>query len=353
MPAEDTQDCLPLVNEVLECVGDGQDHTPCCVEHRVPLPCQALCSSGGVSITPDHAVCFPYIIDITSCIKESQQLLPSSPVNFRISNIHPDFVVLHWDTPEDGGDSVLDYVVRVIKLDSDYEEDYEEEVENSHSLMIIDHVQQPFMLDYLEPDTPYEVSVEARAIHGVGDLSIGIVFRTLKESREGVSETLPSYNFHDCCVKAGVTTECSTLCSYNISLADLVSKTHPCHHHYPTLVRCSAGGRNHLPCCARRGVAGSCLPLCQSVYQAGTGADFWDCLPQIGQIFTCFEQGVLDIPPPVQDFRALHVGDGIVSLAWNFDQTRQEAKFETFEVFYKNIDEDDVAFTAFDTNQVE
>ena len=52
------------------------------------------------------------------------------------------------------------------------------------------------------------------------------------------------------------------------------------------VLRCGAGGRDHLPCCARRGVPAPCQPLCQAVHQVSTGASFQACLPNIGQVTT-------------------------------------------------------------------
>jgi hypothetical protein len=107
-----------------------------------------------------------------------------------------------------------------------------------------------------------------------------------------------------------------------------------------------------LQCCARRGISDSCLPLCQAVHQASTGADFGKCLPQIGQIFTCFEEGVLQLPPPIRDFKAVSVEDGMVTLSWGLDASHDELHFEQFEVFYKKMEKGEVTATLFNTNQV-
>ena len=43
-----------------------------------------------------------------------------------------------------------------------------------------------------------------------------------------------------------------------------------------------------------------CQPLCQAVHQASTGASFQACLPNIGQVVTCYEEGTISLPPPVK-----------------------------------------------------
>ena len=142
------------------------------------------------------------------------------------------------------------------------------------------------------------------------------------------------------------------LCSYNATISKVISLSHTCQQDFSKMIRCSAGGRDHLPCCARRGISSSCLPLCQAVHQASTGAGFWKCLPQIGKILTCFEEGVLQIPPPVRDFKAVSVGDGVVTLSWGLENSHDELQFDQFEVFYKKMKEGEVPATVLNANKV-
>ena len=36
------------------------------------------------------------------------------------------------------------------------------------------------------------------------------------------------------------------------------------------------------------------------VHQASTGASFQQCLPNIGQVVLCYEEGTISLPPPVK-----------------------------------------------------
>lgn len=280
--------------------------------------------------------------EMSSCMLQGYGVLPSYPVNFRFSNIHHDFGILHWDKPEKLSDTVIDYVVSYRKMMPDYGE-----------LQHYNHAQNPFVLEGLTRASTYEVFVEARNYHGLGEPSTRIVFRTASQTIEELLDSKHPYNQTQCCQKAGMRKECLPLCSYDASMTQ-ISKLKPlCAEDFSKVVRCGAGGRDHLPCCLRRGVPAQCQPLCQAVHQQSTGADFQTCLPYMGQIVTCWEEGTLEIPPPVHDLRAVSIQDGTVVLAWK--QTKlnstEPSTTTSYEVFYKELSENNTGTTVFDSDK--
>merc|ERR1719228_81789 len=154
-----------------------------------------------------------------------------------------------------------------------------------------------------------------------------------------------------CCLKSGMKPECLPLCSYDASTSEVKSLARICADEFSKVVRCSAGGRDHLPCCARRGVPKNCQPLCQAVHQSSTGADFLQCLPNIGQIITCYEEGTAQLPPPIKDFKALSVQDGVVVLNWQIDDLNGTITTTHFEVYYKMIEDNSTGSTVFESDQ--
>jgi len=346
----DLMKCAPWDTEMFRCLADGKDHSPCCSERRVPPLCQELCSGTDLNITFEYFSCLAYMSDISSCMLEGYNVLPSNPVNFRISNIHSDFVVLHWNKPEQLGDTVIDYVVTLKKLklvDGDYEDEFTQILAQT----IVEHAHSPFIVENLDNDSSYEVFVKPVNVHGVGESSTGIAFRTSSIVISDFSENPPPYDPSSCCLKAGIKPECSALCSFNANMSVVLNLSNTCRDDFSKLVRCTAAGRDHLSCCARRGISDSCLPLCQAVHQTSTGADFQKCLPQIGEIFICYEEGSVHLPPPVWDFKAVTVKNGMVVLSWASDSSQKEANLLQFEVFYKKMRKDEFATTVFDNNQ--
>lgn len=87
------------------------------------------------------------------------------------------------------------------------------------------------------------------------------------------------------------------------------------------LSKCAAGGRDHTPCCNRRGVIPKCLPLCRGLIPQPPV----DCLAYGGNIIQCFEEGTERIPGPVENFRATLVTKSSISLEWipNEEDTNQ------------------------------
>ena len=121
-----------------------------------------------------------------------------------------------------------------------------------------------------------------------------------------------------------------------------------CADEFSRILRCAVGGRDHLPCCTRRGVPKSCQPLCQAVHQRSTGAEFAQCLPFIGQVYTCLEEGTAQLPAPVHHLRAVRVSDTSVELSWRSNDTNTTH----YEVYYKKIDVNSTDGTVFSSDNV-
>ena len=115
-----------------------------------------------------------------------------------------------------------------------------------------------------ESGSTYEVYVAGVNSAGVGESSTRIVFRTASKGIDDLIETSHHpYNQTECCIKSGVQPDCMPLCSYDASVTQVKALSGICADDMSKMIRCSAGGRDHLPCCARRGVPKQCQPLCQ------------------------------------------------------------------------------------------
>jgi hypothetical protein len=82
------------------------------------------------------------------------------------------------------------------------------------------------------------------------------------------------------------------LCAFNASISDVRRLgVGVCAEDLSKLSRCAAGGRDHSACCRRRGVPDECLAVCRGAQDLPYQSAFTGCLPYVGNIFTCFEQG--------------------------------------------------------------
>lgn len=59
-------------------------------------------------------------------------------------------------------------------------------------------------------------------------------------------EVADFYNATECCVSAGMSELCMTLCSYEARTRDFQTLSVACSPYFHTLLRCAAGGRDHL-----------------------------------------------------------------------------------------------------------
>lgn len=74
-------------------------------------------------------------------------------------------------------------------------------------------------------------------------------------------------------------------------MSDIKSLAGICSSQFSKLLRCGAGGRNHGACCGRRGVPPACLSLCSGVIVDSALVTATNCVPFIGNIVQCFEEG--------------------------------------------------------------
>lgn len=109
------------------------------------------------------------MMEYKSCLLDGYGVLPSAPTGIQISNIDTDFAILQWSVPKTLGDTVKAYNVYYRELIDDY-------ATASYKTHL--DVHSPLILTNLTSDTDYEVYVEARNVHGVGEPSVRIVFKT-------------------------------------------------------------------------------------------------------------------------------------------------------------------------------
>ena len=234
-------------------------------------------------------------------------------------------MILHWDPPTVLGSSVLYYDLRVTRLGP-----------GPGVTTTYTSAQSPDIIENLEPRSEYEVRVQAVSRHGRGEPSSRLVFMTSsrREELERSAET-GERDVTRCCEAVSVSQECRPLCSLRVNSDLLTNLTSRCSQELDKVLRCAAGGRDHLSCCRRRGVTPTCAPLCQGVSQLSSGTSWDSCSSLLPNIFTCYEEGVTKLPPPVYRLRAFKVGDTKVMLRW---ATRDPLNLtEHFEVSYKEV----------------
>uniref|UniRef100_A0A0K8SXU6 Ig-like and fibronectin type-III domain-containing protein C25G4.10 n=1 Tax=Lygus hesperus TaxID=30085 RepID=A0A0K8SXU6_LYGHE len=257
-------------------------------------------------------------------------VLPGPPARAKITNADWDFAIISWDPPKVLGDSVTHYNVHYRPI---------QQMEYRH----IKEVQPPFILEHLSSNTLYEVFIDASNVHGTGDPSQRMLFSTASKLIEAKLEStdIESYNVTACCENVGLSKTCMPLCSYDASMSQLKNLAAVCSSELTKLVRCGSGGRNHAPCCSRRGVPAACLPLCSGVVAQSILVTKAACVPFIGNIVQCYEEGTGILPGPTSELHASYVTDSSVTLIWQ--GPTEGANATDYVVHYKKVDKTSIA----------
>lgn len=297
--------CAPWAADTFSCLTNGIDHSPCCSARGLPALCQQLCTGNVTTIDFNYFKCLRYMSDYTNCLMQGYGVLPSAPTHVHVTNIDTIFALIHWGAPTTLGDTVQKYIIRYREF-VDYDNDYQ----SAHG------VKSPYILEGLQTDTPYEFYIEAVNTHGIGMASARITFKTLSYLVEEKIEEASNYNVTDCCVKAELMNVCMPLCSYDANMTDIKLLAGVCGDEFHKLLRCGAGGRNHGACCSRRGVPPACLSLCSGVIADNLLLTATTCIPYIGNIAQCFEEGTQLIPGPISELHATVTEDTSIELQW-------------------------------------
>ncbi|XP_074034870.1 Ig-like and fibronectin type-III domain-containing protein 2 isoform X1 [Leptinotarsa decemlineata] len=312
--------CAPWAADTFGCLANGIDHTPCCKARGLPEICQQLCTGNVSSLDFNYFKCLRYMGEYNNCLLQGYGVLPSAPTGLYVTNIETEFAVLHWSLPKTLGDTVLYYNLHQRLVDDDTE-DYK----------TIQKVQSPHILGGLESETDYEIYVEAVNVHGIGMPSSRLTFRTESKIIEEKIEEALVYNTTACCEKAQLNTLCMPLCSEGVKMSDIKALASVCSGEFHKLLKCEVGGRNHAPCCSRRGVPDSCLPICKGVLLFSS-----TCYPYIGNMALCFDEGNGLIPGPISALHAVIVDEHTILLEWN--EPENSTNITGYVIHYQRVD---------------
>ncbi|XP_054159728.1 Ig-like and fibronectin type-III domain-containing protein 2 [Oppia nitens] len=329
--------CAQYANITFKCLSPDHDVTNCCEERGVSQFCQHLCSGQLVKTDFRHFICLHYIPAFSSCILESKGLLTSEPRNVVIASKHQDWALIKWSPPLKLSETVLKYHVHIRELDPEIDEGYSVEPT----------LRSPYLIDGLKPGIKYEIYLTAINKFGMSRGSSRIIFKTKEpESNEDIelqqSDSSVGYNETACCQRAVIPDICLPLCSYHLKINDGLQLGALCadHRTIRTMVRCLAGGRDHRPCCERRGVSNECLDVCIGTINQSPLAIGVKCSKYSGRILQCMVEGADSLPGIPENFHSTLVTKTSIHLQWNASKTdiRSGLKHMTYQIRYSFID---------------
>ena len=168
---------------------------------------------------------------ISNCMMSAYDVLPSEPRNFQFSNVGTNIGILHWDEPKQNQEQISGYQVTYTLIQSG--DNLEKKIFAPKS---------PFILEDLQPDSSYEVFVQAQNFYGVGNPTTRIVFRTARSTVQDLSKSSEEiYDQAQCCSSAGVKKDCLPMCQYNASLSTVRKLTNLCKEDLVGITKCASG----------------------------------------------------------------------------------------------------------------
>lgn len=339
--------CAPWAAETFSCLANDVDHSDCCLERGLPPLCVELCSGNVTKIDYKYFKCVDYFTDYRSCLMRGYDVLPGPPTAISVTNVKPTFALLHWRPSELHAASISAYhaFFRPIQAGRGCKSDwFMDNIELAYRGVYTDSP--PYVLEHLCPETQYEVYVQAVNTYGTSDSSARVLFRTPSLQQEKRLED-NTYNITKCCENVNISPGCMPLCDYNARMTHVRALASICAGEMSSLLRCGVGGRNHRPCCRRRGVPTSCLSVCSGSFTSDRATPAL-CMPYIGNIMMCLEEGVGVLPGPVTDLHATKVTNGSVTLVWQ--PPKENVTVGAYQIQYQSVDKHSASKVIFNLN---
>lgn len=76
-----------------------------------------------------------------------------------------------------------------------------------------------------------------------------------------------THDFTECCQSLNVSSKCMGFCTvHNILDGTTGIEPEACENDFPSIIKCMADGRNHMPCCERKKIPDLCQDMCRGEY---------------------------------------------------------------------------------------
>lgn len=142
-----------------------------------------------------------------------------------------------------------------------------------------------------------------------------------EEDGVSVSDMMPSvtHDFTECCDSLNVSLKCKGFCSvHNIIDGSTGVEPEACEKDFPSIVKCMADGRNHVPCCERKKIPDICQDMCQGEYTPFT--DYLksrvSCVAHTLPGLQCILEGIQTIPSEPRYVTVLPLNERSVQVSW-------------------------------------
>ncbi|XP_064458219.1 Ig-like and fibronectin type-III domain-containing protein 1 [Ornithodoros turicata] len=355
--------CLEYIGILTQCLTDGRNHMPCCVDQKIPETCRAVCVGDySLSTVAEHYTCMDYTMTTLACIANGVELLPGPPTEVEVEPLSPTELLIKWSLPRQKID-ITHFRINVTELDSfdpalkskKNDSGFKDEVGTVGTMQAfsvkVDSNQTTFHLRGLKPVTMYEVTVTSENRHGsslpsyaLRTLTLNTEMTIIPSSNATTNDTddmLPKLpDIRSCCVKNGVKQErcLRTMCDPSRADETTLTDVMICAPWANVTFACMADGSDHTSCCRRRGLPEACLDFCKGTLMRVDYRHF-RCLEYMPFYGSCLLEHYGVLPGNPQDLTVSSASRTWAVLKWNPPKKLPETVTK-YALYYRRLGDD-------------
>lgn len=128
-----------------------------------------------------------------------------------------------------------------------------------------------------------------------------------------------THDFTECCESFNVSTKCLGFCTiHNILDGTTGVEPEACENDFPSIIKCMADGRNHMPCCEKKGIPDVCQDMCRGEYTPFTDKlrSRISCSAHTISGLECILEGIQNIPSPPTAVFVEPVNEKSLQISW-------------------------------------
>lgn len=147
----------------------------------------------------------------------------------------------------------------------------------------------------------------------------------LEEQRPTFSSR--NHNYTDCCMSMNVSSQCLGFCNIQSILEGSTGQDpENCEIDFPSIVKCMADGRNHVPCCIQERVPDICQDVCRGEYTAITDniKTHFSCSSYTEQTLACIVEGIELLPSPPEEVEVEALTEKSLKISWSLPAANTE-----------------------------
>lgn len=163
-----------------------------------------------------------------------------------------------------------------------------------------------------------------------------VVAPEVDESTSSIKSILEvEHNYTSCCVAEKIPKICYHFCNFRGLIGPDTSSAvnngaiQTCINYLPSITKCLADGRDHMPCCMKQNIPDPCRPVCVGNFTLSTVLDHFTCMSYTAPVLACIAEGVQILPPQPRSVTVEALSSTSIRVQWLSPSTLTASKSST------------------------